>query len=65
MRKSLGNPKLAIVLGGKSDTGPLAECRGAFANVYSNIQYFAGNDAHQLILGMFYLVMQTAQHTFV
>ncbi|MNZ71731.1 hypothetical protein D3C78_900970 [compost metagenome] len=35
------------------------------ADVHCHIQHFAGSYPHQLVLGVFNLIMQTAQYTFL
>ncbi|MNP73193.1 hypothetical protein D3C76_1698800 [compost metagenome] len=60
--KTFRHPELAMVVGGQSHGDPFTEVRRAATDVYGDVQHFTGRDTDQFALGIFQLVMQTAQH---
>ncbi|MNY37256.1 hypothetical protein D3C86_1718080 [compost metagenome] len=59
------NPKLAMVLGGQAYSDPFAEMRRAATDIDSNVKNFPNGYTNQFALGVFQLVMQTSQYTFL
>lgn len=62
VRESGRDPELAVIAFSELDAYPLAERRGAAADIHCNVEHPAGGDPHQLALRLPDLVVQPPQH---